>query len=337
MTVSQGAYMRLIGCLVLLVIELFGAAFAAEQPASTGSGQAYPNRPVRIIVPSAPGGLPDIQSRLMAAELTKQLGQQVVVDNRAGASSIIGFELIARSTPDGYTLGYATFPVATNPSVFAKLPYDAVKDFRMVMHQVSALNILAVTPAMPIHSVQDLVAHGRANPAKVSYGISGFGASNHLALELLTMMTGARFTPISYKAIQQAIADAIAGQIHVVCDNMGSIMPHVKAGRMRGLAVTSPQRSPAMPDLPTVAESGVPGYEIMPWSGYVVPMKTPSDIVKRLNAELNKALFSPTVSERMAAMGSIPVGGTPEQLEQHLKREIAKWAQVIKAAGIKPQ
>jgi tripartite-type tricarboxylate transporter receptor subunit TctC len=290
-----------------------------------------------MIVPSAPGGLPDIQGRLMANELTKQLGQQVVVDNRAGASAIIGFELIARSTPDGYTFGYATFPIATNPSMFAKLPYDAQKDFRMIVHQQSVPNILAVSPSLPVKSVQELIAHARAHPGKLSYGISAFGASNHLALELLKMETGVQLVPVSYKAIQQAISDAIAGQIHVVCDNMGSILPHVKSGRMRGLGVTSPKRIPAMPDMPTVAESGVPGYEIMPWSGYVVPAKVSNEIVMRLNAELNKALVSPAVSERMAAMGSTPVGGTPEQFSEHLRKEIAKWARVIKAAGIKPQ
>src|SRR5262245_25888930 len=274
------------------------AAIAVLASAATWA-QPYPNRPVRIIVPSAPGGLPDIQSRLIANELAKQFGQQGIVDNRPGAASIIGFELIAKATPDGYTIGYATFPIATNPSMFAKLPYDATRDFRMVMHQVSVINILSVSPTLTIKSVQELIAHARANPDKLSYGISGFGASNHLAIELLKIMSVTRLVPVSYKAIQQAISDAIAGQIHVVCDNMGSILPHVKASRMRGLAVTSSQRSPVVPDLPTVAESGFAGYEIMPWSGYVVPAQVSTEIVKRLNVELNKALFSPAVSEKL--------------------------------------
>ncbi len=313
------------------------AILAIALLASAGTcAQSYPSRPLRIIVPSAPGGLPDIQARLMAHELGKQLGQQVVIDNRPGASFIIGFELMAKATPDGYTVGYASFPIATNPSMFAKLPYDFERDFQPVIHQVSALNILAVWPALPINSVQELVSHARAHPDKLSYGISGFGASNHLSIELMKIMTGTRLVAVTYKAIQQAITETSAGQIHVVCDNMGSILPHVKAGRVRGLGVTSPKRSPALPALPTVAESGLPGYEIMPWSGYVVPKKTSDDIVKRLNAELNKALFSPMVSERMAAMGSIPVGGTPEQFAGHVRRETAKWAQVIKTAGIRP-
>ena len=300
------------------------------------NAQSYPARPLRIILPSAPGGLPDIQARLMANELQKQLGQQVIVDNRPGGSFIIGFELMAKATPDGYTVGYASFPIATNPSMFTRLPYDFERDFRSVMHQVSALNILAVSPSLPVRTVQELIAHARANPDKLSYGISGFGASNHLSIELIKMMAGVTLVPVSYKAIQQAITEASTGQIHVVCDNMGSILPHVKAGRMRGLGVTSPKRSPAMPDLPTVAEQGLPGYEIMPWSGYVVPKQTPTEIVKRLNAEFNKALFSPAVSARMEAIGSIPVGGTPEQFAEHVRRETAKWAKVIKASGIRP-
>jgi len=314
------------------------AALAIALLASAGTGaQSYPSRPLRIIVPSAPGGLPDIQARLIATELGKQLGQTVIIDNRPGASFLIGFELMAKATPDGYSVGYASFPIATNPSMFVKLPYDFERDFRPVMHQVSALNILAVSPSLPIGSVQELVSYARAQPDKLSYGISGFGASNHLSIELIKMMTGTRIVPVSYKAIQQAISEAIAGQIHVVCDNMGSILPHVKSGRMRALGVTSPKRAPAMPDLPTVAEQGLPGYEIMPWSGYVVPKQTPTSIVTRLNAEFNKALFAPAVSERLAAIGSTPVGGTPEQFAEHVRMETAKWAQVIKAAGIKPQ
>lgn len=317
----------------LAVTLITGSAWTMSCDAAT---DRYPARPIRMIVPSAPGGLPDIQARLMANELGKQLEQQVVVENRPGASGIIGFELIARAAPDGHTIGYASFLIATNPSMFAKLPYDTAKDFRMVMHQVSALNILAVSPSLPVGSVQELIKHARANPDRLSYGISAFGASNHLSIELFKIMTETRLVPVSYKAIQQAISDAIAGQIHVVCDNMGSILPHVKAGRMRGLGVTALKRSPAAPDLPTVAESGLPGYEITPWSGYVVPARVSRDIVLRLNAELNKALFSPAVSERMAAIGSMPMGGTPEQFAEHVRRETAKWALVIKTAGIRP-
>jgi tripartite-type tricarboxylate transporter receptor subunit TctC len=315
-----------------LLIAIVGCAVCG-----TLSAQGYPARPIRMIVPSAPGGLPDIQSRVVASQLSAQLGQQVVVDNRPGASSMIGFELMARAPADGYTLGYATFPIATNPSVYKKLGYDALRDFEFVVHQVSALNILAVSPALPIHSVKDLVEFARAHPNKLSFGNTGYGASNFLSIELLKQMTGVRLVPVQYKAIQQATTDAIAGQIHVVCDNLGSILPHVRSARMRGLGVTSLKRSPIVPDLPTVDEAGVPGFEITPWSGYVLPARTPKEVVLRLNAELNKALKSPPVTEKMAAIGSHVVGGTPGEFAAHLRRETEKWARVVKSAGINPQ
>ena len=297
--------------------------------------QSYPNRPVRIILASAPGGSPDTHGRLMASELTKQMGQQVVVENRPGASGLIGYELMAKAAPDGYTIGYATFLVATNPSMFSKLPYDMARDFQPVIHQVSALNVLTVTPALPVKSVQELIDHARSQPGKLSFGSSGNGTSMHLSMELFKQMTGTQLLHVPYKAIQQATTDAIGGQLQVVCDNMGSILPHVRAGRLRGLAVTSSRRSPAIPELPTVAEAGVPGFEIMPWSGYVVPARVPRDIVVRLNAEINKALVSPTITEKFAAMGSMPIGGTPEQFAEHVRKETAKWANVIKTAGIR--
>jgi tripartite-type tricarboxylate transporter receptor subunit TctC len=320
---------KLYGCLVVVTL-VASATFARAADAQ------YPTRPIRLIVPSAAGGLPDIQARLLSSELSKQLGQQVVVENRPGASGVIGFEATARSTPDGYTFGYASFPICTNPAMFAKLPYDALRDFRMVVQQVSALNIVTVTPALPIRSIQDLVDYARANPGKLSFASPGHGSSQHLSIELLKVMTNTNLVHVPYKAIQQAITEQMTGQMHVVADNMGSILPHVKANRVRGLAVTSPKRSPAMPDLPAVAET-IPGFEIMPWSGYVVPRRTPDDVVRKLNAEINKALFSPAVSEKLIAIGSTPVGGTPEQFEAHMRSEMAKWAKVLRAAGIKPE
>lgn len=314
-----------IGLLLML------AAFVAPTSAAD-----YPTRPIRLIVPSAAGGLPDIQARLLVSELGKQLGQQVVVENRPGASGVLGFEATARATPDGYTFGYASFPICTNPAMFAKLPYDTFRDFAMVVRQVSAMNLLTVAPTLPVRSVQELVDYARANPSKLSYASPGHGASQHLSIELLKMMTGVNLVHVPYKAIQQAITEEMTGQVHVIADNMGSILPHVKANRVRGLAVTALKRSPAMPDLPTVAET-IPGFEITPWSGYIVPRRTPHEIVKRLNAEINKALFSPAVSEKMLAMGSTPIGGTPEQFEAHIRSEMAKWGKVLKAAGVKPE
>jgi tripartite-type tricarboxylate transporter receptor subunit TctC len=275
---------------------------------------------------------------MIAAEIGKQMGQHVVVENRPGSAGVLGFEATARATPDGYTIGQATFPIATNPSMFARLPYDASRDFQMVVQMASGTNLLAVSPALPVTSVQELVDVARKSPGKLSFGSSGNGTSMHLSMELLKQMTGTNLLHVPYKAIQQAITDAIAGQIQVVCDNMGSILPHVKAGRMRAVGVTSPKRSAVVPELPTVAEQGVPGYEITPWSGFMVPARVPRKIVLRLNSEINKAILSPTLAEKyFAVVGSTPVGGTPEHFTEHVRREIAKWGQVLKAAGIRAE
>ena len=300
--------------------------------------ERYPVKPIRIIVPAAPGGAPDIASRLIAAEIGSQMGQQVVVENRPGSAGVVGFEATARATPDGYTIGFASFPIATNPSMFTRLPYDALRDFQMVVQMASGANLLTVSPALPVKSVQELVEVARKSPGKLSFGSSGNGTSMHLSMELFKQMTGTNLLHVPYKSIQQAITEAIGGQIQIVCDNMGSVLPHVKAGRMRALGVTSPKRSAAIPDLPTVAEQGVPGYEITPWSAFMVPARVPRDIVLRLNFEINKAIFSAAMTEKYFALsGSTPVGGTPEHFTEHVRREIAKWGQVLKAAGIRPE
>jgi len=305
---------------------------------ATGSNAAgYPDRPVRIIVPSAPGGQPDISARLIADHLGKQIGQAVFVENRPGASGIIGFEAMAKAPPDGYTIGYASFLIATNPGMFSKLPYDALRDFEMVIHQVSGTNLLTVSPALEVTSVHALIEHARANPGRLSFGSSGHGASQHLSMELFRMMTNTRLVHVPYKAIQQAITEAISGELQIVCDNVGSILPHVKMNRLRGLGVTASKRSPAVPELPTIAEAGVPGYEMAPWSGYVVPARTAREIVARLNHELNKALLVPAVIDKLTAMGATPIGGTPEQFADHMRKEMAKWDKVINAMGVRPE
>jgi len=318
------------GCVFLLsAILLAQSVMAAE---------SYPVRPLRMIIPAAPGGAPDIAGRLIAAEISKQMGQQVVVENRPGSAGVLGFAATARATPDGYTIGQATFPIATNPSMFINLPYDALRDFQMVVLMASGTNLLAVSPALAMRSVQELIDVARKSPGKLSFGSSGNGTSMHLSMELFRQMTDTNLLHVPYKGIQQAIADAIAGQIQVVCDNMGSILPHVKAGRMRALGVTSPKRSGVVPELPTIAEQGVPGYEITPWSGFMVPARVPREIVLRLNSEINKAIFSPTLTEKyFATVGSTPVGSTPEHFTEHVRKEIAKWGQVLKAAGIRAE
>jgi tripartite-type tricarboxylate transporter receptor subunit TctC len=309
----------------------------ATLAATIASAADYPAKPIRLIVPSAAGGTPDVNARLIANEISKQMGQQVVVDNRPGASGVIGFEMIAKSPPDGYTLGYASFPFITNPIMFSKLPYDSARDFQPVILQVLGVNVLTVTPALPIRSVKELIDYARAQPGKLSYGSVGAGGSQQLAVELFKILTTTQIVQVTYKGIQQAITDTIGGQVHVVCDNAPSILPHIRAGRLRALGVTTLKRSPIMPDIPTIAEAGVANYEMAPSSGYVLPARTPREILTRLNVEINKALFTPAIAEKFAAMATPVAGGTPEQFAEHLRRETDKWTKVVKLAGIQPQ
>ena len=304
---------------------------------SAAFAQPYPSKPIRLVVPSAPGGTPDIQARIIANELGKQMGQTVVVDNRGGASGIIGYEVIAKAPADGYTLGYSAFTHITNPLTFSKLPYDPAKDFQPITRGVAGTNILTVNPSLPVRSVRELVELARAQPNKLSYGGPGGGASQQLSLELLKSMTGAKITQVYYKAIAQAITDTIGGQIPIVCDNAASIIPHVQSGRLRGIGVTGLKRIPAVPDIPTIAEAGFPGYEMAPSSGYMFPARVPREIVMRMNAELTKALRTPAFADKVIPAGSAIVPGTPEQFAEHIRRESEKWGAVIKAAGIKAE
>jgi tripartite-type tricarboxylate transporter receptor subunit TctC len=312
------------------------AFFALGIVAALPAAAQYPTRPIRFIVPSAAGGAPDINARLLATELTRQMGQQIVVDNRPGAAASIGTELIVRAVPDGYTIGYGTPPaLAINQSMYARLPHDPEKDLQKVAQLGYQPNLLAVAPSLPFKSVKELIAHAENNPGKLSYGSSGNGSTLHLGMELFKLMTGTQMVHVPYKAAQQATAEMIAGQVHLMCDNFSSIFPHVKAGRVRGLGVTTLKRSPALPDLPTLDEAGVPGFELTVWGGVVVPVRVPKPIVAKLNAEINKALAAPALREKFSAMGYTLVGGTPEQFDTFVKKEIAKWADVIKRSGAK--
>ena len=299
--------------------------------------QTYPSRPIRLIVASAPGGNPDISSRTMANELARQFGQQIVVENRPGASAMIGLEALARATPDGYTMGYISNLVATNPSIYAKLPYDFFRDFAPLIHYLSGLNVLMVHPSVPARSVKELIDLARNNPGKLSYGTSGIGASPHLSMELFKTMTGTSILHVSYKGTQQALTDMIGGQIDIVCDNVGSVLPQIRAGRVRALAVTALKRSQVLPDLPTFDEAGIPGYELTTWGGFAMPVAVPREIVQRMNAEMNKALLSPGVSQALAAASLTPEGGPPERFAEHVRNETEKLGKLVKMIGIKPQ
>ena len=317
-------------------IPLLAAAVALLGCPDTWA-QAYPSRPLRLIVASAPGGSPDINAREMAHELTRQMGQQIVVENRPGASGIIGLEMLARATPDGYTFGITTNLVSTNPSLYAKLPYDFFRDFAPIIFYFRGVNVLTVSPQSPVRSVKELIALARAHPNKLTFGSSGVGATPHLTMELFKSMTGTQMVHVPYKGTQQAVTDLIAGQIDILCDNLASLMPHVQANRLRALAVTSLKRSPAVPDLPTLDESGLPGYELTGWLGVAAPKATPREIVLRLNAEINKALKSPMVTKGIASRGGTPVGGTPEEFAEHVRVQMDKMSKLLKGLGIKPQ
>ena len=312
--------------MILLALALATNAAAAE----------YPVRPIRFIVPVAPGGTPDIISRVLAAELNKQMGQSIVVDNRAGANGVIGMQLMAKAAPDGYTIGYASVSsLALNPGMHAKLPYDADKELQMVAQLVFGMHILTVTPSLLVKSVQELIDYAKSNPGKLSYGSSGSGSSQHVGMEMLKLMTDTQMVHVPYKAIQQAITEVIGGLVHVVFDNLASMLPHVRAGRVRAIGVTGLKRSTAAPELPTISEAGVPGFEITTWSGVVTPAGVPQAIVARLNAEINKALTSLTVKEQLGGIGYELVGGTPEQFAELVKKETVKWADIIKRSGAK--
>ena len=309
-----------------------GAAFA--QPAGKPGG-VYPSKPVRLIVPFAPGGSNDIMARLVAQKFSEALGQQVVVDNRAGGSGIIGTDLAAKAQPDGYTLLMMSLTLAVNPSLYKKLPYNTEKDLAPVTLVASAPLMLVVHPSIPAKSVKEFVAFAQANPGKLNFGSGGPGTTPHLAGEMLKMMTKVQMTHVPYKGGGPALADLIGGQIQLMLENIPSTLPHVKAGRLRALALSGLKRSPLVPDLPTLDEAGLKGYEIVGWNGLFVPAGTPQNIIAYVHGLTVKALAQPDVKERLATLGAEGVGNTPEQFRAFLKAEIAKWARVVKEAGLK--
>jgi tripartite-type tricarboxylate transporter receptor subunit TctC len=321
----------------LLIAFLCLATAAAAQTASTGSGQAYPARAIRLIAHSSPGGTSDILGRLMAHKLTEQLGQQVVVENRAGASGIIGVDVAAKSAPDGYTMLITQTSIAINPSMFAKLPYNAMRDFAPITQLVAAPNVLVVHPSVPATSVKGFIALAKAKPGSLINGSPGQGTSPHLSAELFKIMAGIKLDHVQYKGAGQAVLSLLAGEVPVMFTTPPTAMPYLKAGRLRPLGVTTTTRIDALPEVPAIAEAGVPGYESVQWFGMLLPAGTPRPIIDRLHQELTRALRAPDMKERLNSLGLDAVGSTPEEFAAYIKSETEKWAKVIKTMGIKPE
>ena len=300
--------------------------------------QTYPNRPVRMVVPFAAGaGSNDIMARLTAQKLSESFRQQVVVDNRPGASGIIGCDIVAKAQPDGYTVLMMSLTLTVNPSMFKKLPFDTERDLVPVTMVASAPLMLVVHPSVPAKSVAELIAYAKANPAKLNFGSGGPGATPHLAGEMFKMFAGVQMTHVPYKGGAPALADLVGGQIQLMLENIPGTLPFVKAGRLRALAVTDKKRSPAVPDLPTLDEAGLKGYELLGWNGLFFPRGTATPVVTKFYRETRQALLLPDIKERLAQMGAAGVGNTPEQFAAFIKAEIKKWAKVVAAAGLRAE
>ena len=304
---------------------------------TTAGAQPYPSRAVRLIAHSSPGGTSDILGRMVAQKLTDAFGQQVVVENRAGASGIIGVEVAAKSAPDGYTLLITQTSIAINPSMFAKLPYNAQRDFAPITQLVVAPNVLVVHPSVPAKSVKEFIALAKARPGSLINGSPGQGTSPHLSAELFRIMSGIRLDHVQYKGAGMAIVSLLAGEIPVMFTTPPTAIPYLKSERLRALGVTTLARIEALPAVPTIAEAGVPGYESVQWFGMLVPAGTPRPVVDRLHQEITRAVRAPDMKERLTSLGLDVVASTPEEFGAYIRSETDKWAKVIKTMGIKPE
>ena len=299
--------------------------------------QSYPTRPIKFVVGFGAGGATDVIGRLMAKKIGDALGQPIIIENKAGASSNIGAEMVFRAAPDGYTFYVCAITSAINVSLFPKLPFDFAKDFEPVALFANVPNILVVHPSVAAKSVKELIALAQSQPGKLSYASSGSGTSIHLSGELFKMLAKVDMVHIPYKGSAPAMIDMVGGQVQVMFDNMPSALPHVKAGKLRALAVTSAQRSPSAPDVPTMGEAGVPGFDVQSWFGLVAPKGTPKDIIARVNAEAVKALGSADIKERFMDLGAVPGPMSPEGFGEYIRAEITRWSEVVKVSGAKAE
>ena len=311
------------------------AVLLAALIGSTAHAQQYPARSIRFISPFPPGGGNDTLSRIVGDKLGEQIGQRIIVDNRPGANTIVGTEALAKSGPDGYTIALLPNTFATNPSFYPKLPYDTLKDFTAVGQVAQSPQMLLVHPSLPAKTLKELLALAKAKPGQLSYGTSGSGSVGHLATQLLTNMTGVPFVHVPYKGTAASVQDLLGGHIPLMMSSMLGTLPHVRAGRLRIIAITTAQRAKAIPEVPTIAEAGVPGYEATLWYGFVAPARTPEAILRRLNTELATALKHPDVIEKLSTQAVEPFHTSPEQFGTLIRTEYDKWARVIKAGGIK--
>lgn len=310
------------------------ATLCAVGPAAA---QAYPERPIRMVLPFPPGGVTDLLARALAEKLAPRLGQPVVVDNKAGAGTVLASDFVARAPADGYTVMLAASSLGTAPLLYEKVNYDAIRSFTPITQVASVVHVLVVNPNLPVKSVAELVAYSRQNPGKLSYGSTGMGTSTHLEGELFKTMAQAFMVHIPYRGSGPALTDLVAGQTQVMFDALGSSGPFIRAGKLRALAVTTAKRSESIPELPTVAESGLPGYEAMPWLGLVAPAGTPPAVVDRLYREVNEVLKEPELRARFKGWGLDIIGNTPSEFASFLRRDIDQWNRVIKSAHIKAE
>ena len=322
-------------------MKTFAALLAAActalacEPSIAQPAQKYPDKPIRFIVPFPPGGGNDILARMLAPKMSESLGQPVVIDNRAGAGGNIGTDLAAKSPPDGYTIVIASNQVTMNPALYARLPFDIEKDFAPIALAASVPMVLAVNPSVPANNVKELIALAKADPGKLNYSTPGNGTPQHIAFEVFNHSAGIRIAHVPYKGTGPAIADVIGGQVQATFGTLASLEQHVKAGKLRALAVATPRRSNAMPSVPTMAESGLTGYDVSLWYSILAPAGTPAPIVARLSVEVAKALAAPDVRDRLVAQGFEVSYLNPEQMNDLMKRDIARWSRSLKDVGIK--
>jgi len=323
----------------VVVAPLFGAAQAASPDASPTPGPAgYPARPIRLIVPFPPGGSTDILARALGEKLSQGLSQPVVIDNRPGAGGSIGAETTARAAPDGYTLMMGHLgTLAVNPAIYKNLPYDPVKSFAPVSLMAIVPSVLVVNPSLPVASAAELIAYAKAHPGKLAYGSAGNGSASHLTTEYFKLVTGTDILHVPYKGVGPMLTDLVSGQLSMGLNGAPAVMAHVNAGRLRALAVTSLKRLEALPQIQTLDEAGVRGFDASGWYGVVVPAGTPPPIVARLNAEVGRAMQTPELRSRLDNEGALPAPGTPEEFAALIRAEIARWAEVLKRAGVQQQ